>query len=417
MYGRLSKKNFFNLLSLYGLQAINILYPLLVIPFVSSGLGVEKMGGFIYHQSLALMGFSIVEYGFNYSATRKIARLTDSPGEISSVFSETILAKMLLAILVLFIAYFVSFSETVDAKMLFSFYPMILGGVFFPIWYFQAVQKMHLIAFPHAAAKIAGIILIYLLVGDENDQYLAAGLISLTYVFSAVMSCVVIRFGGEINFKLVSFSQVIKVLLEGRDLALGSILNGLYSNVGMVILGWAGGLSGVYLAFVGVGVKIKNSMPAVNQPFNQLVYVKVSNYYGKNGTLPPWFKAVLLTQFFVVIGFSLFAYVFSDYISVFFLGVKDYFGIIALFIVVGAMSVIRRSVFLQIAASMGIDRVMSVAGFVQFPLFLASFFLLTEFLDGATSTAVAYFLVDVVIVVYAVVVICKGRFGNEIIRH
>lgn len=394
------KKDIFNFLSLYFLQGVNILYPLIVIPFLSFGLGVDQMGQFMLHQSLVLIGFSIVEYGFNYSASREIVKHIESRYFVSRIFSETIFAKLLISLFVFLLSLLVSISDAINLWLVLSFFPMVLGGVFFPIWYFQAKQKMHLIAFPHALAKVAGVGLVYFCINSPEEIYLAAFLVSITYVLSAVISAIFIFYENEIDIQKVGFVRAWKVISQSRELALGTVLNGFYSNAGMVVLGWSSQASDKMLASVGLGVKIKNSMPAINQPFNQILYVKIAKYYEFFKRFPVWFVGAFLFQMAgVALIFSVLLF-FSDEISIFFIGVRDEFDIVAFFIVAGALSVIRMSLFLQVGCSVGRDDLLAKAGFFQFPLFLMSYVFLRLVFDDVYAVIFSYIVVDVIALVY-----------------
>ena len=72
-----------NMASLGILQIANYIIPILVIPFIVRGLGVDKFGVVSYAQNIISYFTIIVTYGFEYSATRKIAINKNNPNAIN----------------------------------------------------------------------------------------------------------------------------------------------------------------------------------------------------------------------------------------------------------------------------------------------------------------------------------------------
>lgn len=88
-----------NFLSLGLLQGVNCLVPVLVIPFIVRALGVEAFGNVTYAQGIVQYFTILVNYGFDYSATRQIAIHRDDKACLSSIFWSVISAKLILLIL------------------------------------------------------------------------------------------------------------------------------------------------------------------------------------------------------------------------------------------------------------------------------------------------------------------------------
>src|SRR5579863_9288077 len=63
-----------NVVSLYSLQGLNYLLPALILPYLIRELGIEKYGLIAFAQSFAQYFTPFTDYGFNFSATRRIAQ-------------------------------------------------------------------------------------------------------------------------------------------------------------------------------------------------------------------------------------------------------------------------------------------------------------------------------------------------------
>ena len=66
----MNKKLWENLISLYGLQVLNNLVPIVTLPFLARTLGSAHWGALAFAEAVANYASLIVEYGFGLSATR-----------------------------------------------------------------------------------------------------------------------------------------------------------------------------------------------------------------------------------------------------------------------------------------------------------------------------------------------------------
>ena len=63
-----------NIFALYVVRAANQLLPLIVIPYLARVLGPSGWGLVAFAQAFAMYGIITVEYGFEFSGTRAVAR-------------------------------------------------------------------------------------------------------------------------------------------------------------------------------------------------------------------------------------------------------------------------------------------------------------------------------------------------------
>ena len=85
-----SSKLIKNTLSLGVVQAVNYVFPLITVPYVSRIIGPEGYG--IFNYSTVFVGYFtlLIAYGFDLTGTRKIAK---SDGDISAI--NTIVSEVL----------------------------------------------------------------------------------------------------------------------------------------------------------------------------------------------------------------------------------------------------------------------------------------------------------------------------------
>ncbi len=98
-----SSKLIKNTLFLSIVQAVNFVFPLITIPYVSRIIGPEGYGVFNY--STAFIGYFslLIAYGFDLTGTRKIAKANGDKNIINTVISEVLSARILLFFLSVFL--------------------------------------------------------------------------------------------------------------------------------------------------------------------------------------------------------------------------------------------------------------------------------------------------------------------------
>src|SRR5579884_1231644 len=98
MLQRFRGRLFQNIVALYGAQAGRKIIPLLSIPYLARALGPAGWGLVAFVTALGDFLVILIEFGFNLSATREIARQRDCPEKCSEVMAGVVGAQVLLAV-------------------------------------------------------------------------------------------------------------------------------------------------------------------------------------------------------------------------------------------------------------------------------------------------------------------------------
>src|ERR1700735_1199565 len=86
-----------NIIALYGVQACTYALPLLTFPYLAHVLGPSGWGVVVFAQAIGDVIASVVEYGFDISASRETSRQRSDPKRLSALISGVLGAKVLLA--------------------------------------------------------------------------------------------------------------------------------------------------------------------------------------------------------------------------------------------------------------------------------------------------------------------------------
>ena len=180
-----------NITSLFTLQGLIYLFPLITYPYLIRVLGPEKFGLLAFAQALIQYFVIFTDYGFNMSAPREIAIHRENVDMLSSIFSATMLVKLAL-LLVSAIVYTTIISAIPYLRNEWAVYQIyfltVIGSVLTPIWFFQGIEQMKYITLINFIVRGSMTGCIFIFVQNSNDYLLAAGLQAGTYLFTGILS-------------------------------------------------------------------------------------------------------------------------------------------------------------------------------------------------------------------------------------
>lgn len=229
-----------NMVSIGVLQVANYLIPFLVLPIISRILGASLFGSVSYAQNIISYLTLLINYGFEYSATRQISIARDDKARTDAIFWSVITAKSaLLLISFAALAVLPLFMERVACDPRLYIYTAIanIGIVFFPTWYLQGVQQMDKMAWANFFAKLLGAVLVLAIVHEASAYRLYPLLMSLASIVVGIGAMVyVIRHFG-ISRPVFSGSVMREVLQAGAPIFINNVFVSLYTAANMTILG------------------------------------------------------------------------------------------------------------------------------------------------------------------------------------
>lgn len=243
-------KNFIWLISLRGLD---FLIPLLTIPYLLRTIGVERFGIIGFGYAFAAYFGAIVQYGFNVTATRDIARSRNNCKEVGRIYSTVLLTSTVLMVLTVGVAILVmlGFPKLRSDVPLYTLcLAQCMAQSLFPNWFFQGMERMAFITYSNLAAKVAFIVGLLVLV-DEPSDYLYVPLLNAASASMVLVSSLWIVwrvFRVELMFP--GWSAVREALADGRHSFVNQLAPNLYNNSSTFLLGiFSGGYAvGLYTA-------------------------------------------------------------------------------------------------------------------------------------------------------------------------
>lgn len=226
------------------LQIAGYIFPLISIPYLAKVIGVDGFGKIAFASAVIIWIQTITDWGFNFTATRDVAKNKNDKLMVSEIFSNVLWSRILLMIisfvvLSILIVLIPLFKD--NYLVIFASFLMIPGHICFPDWFFQAVEKMKYITILNLLFKLLFTLSIFLVVKEKDDYLWQPILISLGYVVCGMISMYIILVRWKIELNRFSFAKVMKTIRSSTDVFINNLTPNLYNSFSVMLLGFCGG--------------------------------------------------------------------------------------------------------------------------------------------------------------------------------
>jgi PST family polysaccharide transporter len=274
-----------NALSLYAVQGLNYLVPLIILPYLLRILGPSQYGSIIFAQSLMGYGVIFTEFGFNFTATREISVCRGDSEAVARIYWTTMAAKAVLLIASLLVTAAIVFlvPEFRKSWQIFAACSLlIVGNLAFPQWYFQGLEKLRDVALLQATAKcvLAGSVLIF--VRSPADTLAAALILSAPQLFGALAAVALRRPFWPANRYRPKANEVRGALTGSWHMFASIVSTTLYLHTNTFVLGLLRGDAEV--ALYSVGTRLMGAVQGAVTPVSQAVFPRASILFAQQRT-------------------------------------------------------------------------------------------------------------------------------------
>ncbi len=316
------KKLFSNTLNYTLFQATNYLVPLITIPYVVRVIGPEKFGILSFALAVIIYLQLFVDYGFNLSAVQKVATSRNNPEVISKTFNAILFIRISIMILVFTALYISSFylSEINRFSTVYFYtFLMIPGITLQSLWFYNGMEKMEYLNYVNFLTRIIYLVGIFGFIHSEADYVYIPLINSLALIFSGLFSIVLIRIKFNIRFYFPGINSIKENLASGWPVFISNLGINLYRNSSVFILGLFASkeIVGFYSAAERIVKIIQNVFsPITNSLYPYISRIGTDNKRRSHGII---LKVLFITAILTITLSSL-LFVFSDFISLHFLG-------------------------------------------------------------------------------------------------
>ncbi|UYV54093.1 flippase [Priestia megaterium] len=276
------KKIASNITFLSALQIFNYIMPFLLFPYLTKKLGTNNFGVWMLALSVVQYLNILIDYGFNLSATKRIAIFKNDKEKVNEIFTNVMSVKFLFfaiccCLIIVFnksINSLLHFPDDLMFEMLF----FLLGLIITPFWLFQGLEQLKVPTTLNLLARLFSMIITFILVEKENDLNLLPLINGIPLILTGIISWFIL-YRREIRMGIPNVNRMKYEIKDGIDLFISSISVTLYTTLNSILLGIVSGPQAV--AYYSVCEKIIQAIKSMITPIYQATYPYVSKTLNK----------------------------------------------------------------------------------------------------------------------------------------
>ncbi len=282
------KRLFENFVSLSALQGVNMILPLITLPYLVRTLGVDNFGLINFSLSIVMYFNILVSFGFDLSATREISMNSNNKDKVSEIFSTVMVIKLglTLASLAILTVLVMSVDVVWNHRWLYiATFGVVLGNALFPSWLYQGMERMKYVTYITVITRILFTILIFVFVEKNEDVIYVPILNSLGVILGGGYSLWLSFKLFDIRFTCPSIASIIDRSKESSKFFLSRVANngsryyvtmmiGVY--FGNTVVGYYSMVEKLFYAFLSIGGVISQTLyPYMSRTRNLVFFKKV----------------------------------------------------------------------------------------------------------------------------------------------
>ena len=210
------------------LLVLNSFFGLLIYPYIIRTLGAEAYGTYIFASTVVNYFICFIGFGFDMYGVRLIAENPFSIEAKSKVLSIIFTTKLYLeAISVIFalVAVFIFPILRAYFWVYIVCFATTLLNIFFPIWYFQGMQKMRVVSYIQLLFKLLSLPFIFIWVKTPDDLLLFTIIMTCSSLLGAFYAFVHLLVFEKLKITLVSIKDSLVYLKESQYYFYTNFLN------------------------------------------------------------------------------------------------------------------------------------------------------------------------------------------------
>jgi PST family polysaccharide transporter len=228
-----------NLSFLTILRGFNIGIKFLLVAYLVRVLGEINYGIYTWTDSVIQYFLVFINFGFNVYAAKYIVDNKGSKSGLNDIISSIFIIKLIFffasCVILLFLTYLAVFQPFRDYLLLLLL--MGIGEVFFPIWYFQGIEKLNTATYITVFARLLLLLGTFFLVTNANDLNLYILLIVASNIIMGLLGYTTLVRQYSFSFIWVSVKTIKRYLKEAYMFFLGGFLSLTFNALSIFLIG------------------------------------------------------------------------------------------------------------------------------------------------------------------------------------
>ena len=266
-----------NFFSLTLLKVLTYILPLITFPYLIRVLGVEKFGLIMFAQATMYYFEIVVDFGFNLSATREVALNAKKVNKLNEIISAVFSIKcflLIISFLILFIVLSIFDRFTDDYLIYYYSFLKVIAITFFPVWFFQGIEKMKYVTYINIVSKSIYTVLIFVFIQTESDYLLVPLINGFGFFIGSLLALYYVFKHFKHVFVFNSFAIIKQHFIDSSMFFLSRVSVSLYTSSNTFVLGLVA--SNLTVGYYAIAEKLYIVIRQLYQPIVQVIYPYIS---------------------------------------------------------------------------------------------------------------------------------------------
>lgn len=212
--------------------------PLIVFPYVSRVLGIEKIGALNWIDNTINYFIIISTLGLTLTGVREVSKVKNDKVELSKIFSELIILHTLFTLIaiILYAVFLLNSEKFIENKTIFYIgITKIVFNIFMIEWFFKGIEDFKYITNRSIVIKFVYVILILIFIKGENDYTVYYIITCFTYVINSIINIIYAKKYISFQFNKISIKRHIR---SYTTIGLYIMLTSMYTTFNVTFLGF-----------------------------------------------------------------------------------------------------------------------------------------------------------------------------------
>lgn len=266
-----------NIAALSVAQAAALTMPLLAAAYSTRALGAQAWGQVAMAQVVIVYFVAFANWGFSWTATRKIAAQRNDAHAVSRIASTTLQAQLMLGGLavVLLIGLVLSVPSIRSEWPLYAWgIALVVGSSMFPAWLYNGLEQMTEYAVVQLVSRAVTLATMILLVDGPGDAPLVIAAGAVGAATAAIIGLVRMRKVLRPSFDQAAWRRARAEIRDGAVFFASSLSTTVYMGVAPLIVGAI--LGPVAAGYYALADRIRLTAQSALQPVAQAVFPRMS---------------------------------------------------------------------------------------------------------------------------------------------
>ena len=221
------------------LRFFNIGVKFLLVAYLIRILGEVNYGIYTWSDSIIQFFLIFINFGFNIYAAKYIVKDKNDATKTNTIISSIFTIKFFFFIMSFFILSLLWFFDPIKNhfNIILLMLLMGLGEVFYPIWYFQGIEKLKPATIIIIVSRGLLVVGTFLLVKTPNDLYLFVLLVVLSNFIMGALGFFTLKKKYNYSFKIVSVKTLKKFIKEAYMFFFGMFFSLTFNLVTIFLIG------------------------------------------------------------------------------------------------------------------------------------------------------------------------------------